>query len=89
MKQGAAGQDNQCYACGKAFRKNTFGRIVFHPEVLTIDGQRQVVGYDCFKKVQEAREAGFQPPTGGPRLYVDLFAPPDVLKAAGITITHK
>ncbi len=79
----------RCYACARAFRKNGYGRIVFHPEVLTIDGQRQFVGYDCYAKVVAAGRVGYQPPLGGPRLYSESNAPPETLAAAGITIVWK
>lgn len=82
-------QDEKCYACGRAFRPNTHGRIVFHGEALTIDGQRQFVGADCMKKIIAAGGDGYQPPRGGPRLYEALHAPPEVLKAAGIEVTRK
>jgi hypothetical protein len=80
-------QDEKCYACGRPFRRNSHGRIVFHPEALTSDGQRQFVGFDCMKKIVAAGAAGFQPPDGGPRLFCESSAPAEVLQAAGITRT--
>ena len=77
-------QDEKCYACGRLFRRNTYGRVVFHPQVLTSDGQRQCVGYDCYGKVVRAGADGYQPSLGGPRLYAESTAPSAVLEAAGI-----
>jgi hypothetical protein len=50
----AFSQDQKCYACGRPFRRNSHGEIVFHPEALTIDGQRQFVGADCMKRIVAA-----------------------------------
>lgn len=58
-------QDAKCYACDKTFRKT--GRRVL---VDTRDGQHVFVGTDCFAKVCIAGDAGYQPPKGGPRLYL-------------------
>ncbi len=86
MRRGEAfSQDEKCYACGTPFRRNSHGRIVFHPEALTIDGQRQFVGADCMKKIVAAGALGFQPASGGPRLFAEEYAPAEVLQAAGIT----
>lgn len=82
-------QDEKCYACGKKFRKNSYGRIVFHPEVLTVDGQRQFVGHDCYRRVINAGVDGWQSPRGGPRLFTELHASQEVLLAAGITLVRK
>jgi hypothetical protein len=79
-------QDDKCFACGRPFRQNSYGRIVFHPEALTLDGQRVFVGYDCAKKINSAGADGYQPPRGGPRLWVDMHAPAEALAAAGIVI---
>jgi hypothetical protein len=88
MRRGeACSQDEKCYACGRPFRRNSHGLIVFHPEALTIDGQRQFVGADCMKRITAAGPAGFQPERGGPRLFCESQAPAEVLKAAGITRT--
>jgi len=85
VRRGEGHQDEKCYACGRAFRRNSWGKIVFHPEALTIDGQRQFVGFDCWKRIQAAGAAGFQPEAGGPRLFCETSAPAEVLQAAGIT----
>lgn len=80
----AFSQDQKCYACARPFG----GRRHDYPWVLTIDGQRQFVGNDCFKKVAKAGAAGYQPPLGGPRLFAEPSAPAEVLAAAGITRTE-
>ncbi len=36
----------------------------------TRDGQLVFVGRECFKLIKQAGEHGYQPPQGGPRLYV-------------------
>ena len=83
-----ADQDDKCFACGRIFRKNSHSRTVFHPEAITIDGQRVFVGFDCIKKIQASGADGYQPPRGGPRLWVDLNAPAEALAAAGIRIVR-
>ncbi len=76
----------KCFACNRAFRRNAFGAIV-HPQAITIDGQRVAIGHDCNKKIAASEREGYQPPLGGPRLWLDMYAPPEALAAAGITIT--
>jgi len=80
--------NEKCYACNRAFRKNSHGNVPYHPEALTSDGQRQGVGYDCYKKIAEAGADGYQPPLGGPRLYAEYHAPEAVLLAAGISLVR-
>lgn len=80
-------QDEQCFACGRQFRKNGHGRIVFHPTALTIDGQRPFVGHDCFRRITDAGIDGWQPPQGGPRLWNEYDAPEEARRAAGIVLT--
>ena len=79
---------DKCFACDRAFRKNSWGQFVTHPEALTLDGQRVRVGHDCHKRITETGPEGYQPPLGGPRLWSDLNAPDEALVAAGITITR-
>lgn len=79
--------EEKCFACGRSFRLNGYGVVVYHPWALTLDGQRIQVGHDCYKKIVRAGEAGYQPPLGGPKLWDEYQAPPEALKAAGITIT--
>lgn len=59
-----------CFACGKPMRHESHQH-----EVDTRDDQKVLVGPDCFKHVKRAGEAGYQPPTGGPRLYLLPEAP--------------
>lgn len=57
-----------CFACGNSLQE--IGR-----PVTTINGQGPWVGQECgcYQHVKEAAEAGYQPPKGGPRLWlVDL-----------------
>ena len=81
-------QDDKCFACGRRFRGNSWGYVA-HPEAITLDGQRVLVGHDCAKKIGAAEYVGYQPPLGGPRLWIDLYAPDEALQAAGITITRQ
>jgi len=56
-------QDNKCYACGRNLGKT--------PKLVdTRDSQLVYVGRECFKLIKAAGESGYQPPTGGPRLYL-------------------
>jgi hypothetical protein len=80
-----ADQDEKCFACGRKFRGGTLGPV-YHPRAITIDGQQVLVGHDCAKKIAESMADGYQPPLGGPRLWIDLYAPQEALAAAGITI---
>lgn len=68
-------QDDKCFACGRSFRENSYGRVVFHPVALTIDGQCVFVGHDCHRKICAAGHTGYQPSLGGPRLWTDIYAP--------------
>jgi hypothetical protein len=54
---------DNCFACGKPLTSTK--RLVD-----TRDDQRVYVGPDCFAKVVKAAEVGYQPPKGGPRLWV-------------------
>lgn len=53
---------DRCFACDRPLGKTS-------REVDTRDAQTVYVGSECFKLVQAAGEAGYQPPKGGPRLY--------------------
>jgi hypothetical protein len=58
-----AGKPERCFACDKKL-----GR---HPAVAdTRDDQAVYVGSECYKLIRAAGEAGYQPPKGGPRLWV-------------------
>ena len=56
---------DRCFACDKPLTRNRF-------LVDTRDNQKVYVGPDCFKKVVQAGEAGYQPFEDGksPRLWV-------------------
>lgn len=53
----------KCFACDRALGKD--------PRLAdTRDDQIVYVGRDCLRKIAAAGEDGYQPPTGGPRLYL-------------------
>lgn len=63
--------NDKCYACGR--------KIVGTPAMAdTRDAQTVYVGPECFRKIKQAGESGYQPPKGGPRLWLM----PDVVDAA-------
>ena len=52
-----------CFACDKPLHGN--------PTLAdTRDGQTVYVGPECLRRIRAAGEAGYQPPRGGPRLYL-------------------
>lgn len=54
---------DKCFACGRTLGK--------HPRLVsTRDEQLVYVGSECYKLVVQADEKGYQPPRGGPRLYL-------------------
>lgn len=53
----------RCFACDKKL-----GRTPHRAD--TRDAQTVLVGSECYKLIVEAGEAGYQPPKGGPRLWV-------------------
>ena len=55
-------KNGQCFACGRKLGKNPL-------LVETIDHQTVYVGSECAKHVRKA-EDGWQPPKGGPRLFL-------------------
>lgn len=59
----------KCFACNKP--NVTLGCRI----ATTRDGQTVFVGRDCAKKIKAAGEAGYQPPTGGPLLWLAATAP--------------
>lgn len=54
----------RCFACDK------FMRSYQNDVVITSDGQTVYAGPDCFKLIKKAKEHGYQPPKGGPKLYL-------------------
>lgn len=57
---------NRCFACNK-----TLGKA---PALVGCkDEQTVYVGRECFKAIEAAGEQGYQPPKGGPRLYLLKF----------------
>lgn len=55
----------KCFACDRAF-----GPLATPTLVTCTDDQTGYVGYDCYLKIKSAGAAGYQPPKGGPRLYL-------------------
>ena len=54
---------NTCFACAR--------RLGTHPHMVEcMDEQTVYVGSECFKKITQAGRAGYQPPLGGPKLYL-------------------
>lgn len=54
---------DRCFACDRRLGRN--------PALIdTRDGQTAFVGSECFKLIRAAGDAGWQPPKGGPRLYL-------------------
>lgn len=54
---------NRCFACDKKLGKNP--RLVD-----TRDSQLVYVGSDCYKRIEKSGNDGYQPPKGGPKLYL-------------------
>jgi len=54
---------DRCFACDKPLGKA--------PQIVGCkDDQTVHVGSDCYSKIKSAGPDGFQPPKGGPRLYL-------------------
>lgn len=60
---------DKCFACDRPL-----GRL--GPEWMadTRDGQLVYVGRECFRKIKGAGALGWQPPKGGPRLWLPVHA---------------
>ena len=58
----------KCFACGRHLLSKAH-------LVDTRDGQTVYVGPNCYEKILKAKEAGYQPPKGGPRLWLLGGAP--------------
>lgn len=57
-----------CYACDRPLKRN--GDELEAYRVDTRDHQTVFVGPECFRKIKAAGDAGYQPPLGGPKLYL-------------------
>ena len=55
--------NDKCFACGRKLGKS--------PKLVTCaDEQTVYVGSECYKLIVAAKHEGYQPPRGGPRLYL-------------------
>jgi hypothetical protein len=61
--------NGRCYACDKHLGRSRPN------EVYTSDGQMQWVGSICYTVIKKAGLSGYQPPKGGPRLFIDKPCP--------------
>lgn len=62
----------RCFACNLKLVRPEF---VFTQDRMSDGRQYEVfVGPDCFAHVQAAGDAGYQPPLGGPRLFISADA---------------
>ena len=60
----------RCFACDKPLKPN--------PHVaVTLDGQIVYVGSECYKRIGKD---GFQPPSGGPKIYRGRFSTAGILR---------
>lgn len=55
--------EEKCFACGRKLGKKP-------QRVDTRDDQTVFVGRECYKLIVLSGEMGYQPPTGGPKLYL-------------------
>lgn len=53
----------KCFACDRHLGASP-------ASVTTADGQKVFVGRECYKQIVAAGYPGWQPPFGGPRLYL-------------------
>ena len=63
----------RCYACDRLIRTRRAPC-----EVFTSDRQLVWVGSECYRKILAAGGSGYQPPLGGPRLFVTEPAGPAI-----------
>ena len=56
---------DRCFACGRKIGKR--GKTLL---VDTRDAQTVYVGSECYKLIEKAGNEGYQPPLGGPRLWL-------------------
>ena len=57
------GKYGNCFACDKTLGKQ-------RKLIDTRDAQTAYVGSECYKLIKRAGELGYQPPSGGPKLYL-------------------
>jgi hypothetical protein len=60
----ATAKEPRCFACDRPLKP---GRIHWAD---TRDGQLVHVGLECWRKIALAGDEGYQPPLGGPRLFL-------------------
>ena len=60
-------EENKCFACGKAINPFCDWEI---DKVKTEDGQKVRVGGSCYRSISASSPDGWQPPKGGPKLYL-------------------
>lgn len=54
---------DKCFACDRVLGRNP-------KQADTRDDQVVLVGSECYSKIKAAGEQGYQPPKGGPRLFM-------------------
>ena len=59
-----------CFCCGK-----TLHMMCALTRVTCADDQTVLVGNECLKHIKKAKFEGYQPPKGGPKLYLMQFKP--------------
>jgi hypothetical protein len=71
--------ENKCFSCEKTITGKT-------NLVTTMDGETVFVGPICYKKIVESGELGYQPPLGGPRLYLLKYRlSPESIRVVGLS----
>ncbi len=59
----------KCFACDRPLGKR--------PKLVdTRDGQKVFIGASCFRLIEQSGDTGYQPPRGGPKLYLIGFGAP-------------
>lgn len=64
----------RCYACDAVLKPGKPGTTLGY-FVRTEDSQLHVVGRECYDWIVKGAETGYQPPKGGPRLFLEQFVP--------------
>ncbi len=60
---------DKCFACDRPLKSDADRH---HAD--TRDGQIVFIGSECLKKIRAAEDDGYQPPKGGPRLWLTEHA---------------